>query len=370
MAKGGMTYERAGVSQRLGDNVSDIMANACRLTYNFPIIGKVVYSDGDKPYFDYGETPVRQSSSDTDGVGTKIEVAERVDDHTTIYHDLIAMLADDVSMLGGIPVYATNIVDWNHPNKRISRQLMVGMVEACERARIAMLGGENAELGNRINGYGKFNYNVGGAVAWVRPGEPIDGKNIQEGDEIVALLETGFRSNGFTLIRELADKYLGKEWHKARHGKRTWGREVLEPSNIYSGAWVDMLYDSSLEPRDDVGVKMIAHNTGGGIPGKLGKPLAKLGFGANLDKLWTPCDAMLELQEIGKTYGDQVTDKAAYKAWNMGNGGFVVADDPDAVIEIAGRHGIKAKKCGKIRKKTGITLVSQGRWREGKTISV
>lgn len=110
----------------------------------------------------------REMKSNTDGAGTKIEVAERVGDHSTIYFDLIAMLADDGSRNCGVPVYADNILDWSHPSMGMARQLATGMIAACKKARIAMLSGENAELGDRMQGYGKHSYNLAGSVTWIR----------------------------------------------------------------------------------------------------------------------------------------------------------------------------------------------------------
>lgn len=186
----------------------------------------------------------------------------------------------------------------------------------------------------------------------------------------MAYREKGFRSNGYTLLRELAVKYLGRDWHKKRFGRRTWGRIALGPSTIYTPAWVDTFAElPCMEPRKSNRVRFISNITGGGIPGKFGKALKEAcGYGADLYDLWEPCEAMLEFQEIGKSGGDKVTGRTAYKTWNMGNGGLMVAGDPEDAISIASKHGIEAKVCGEIREKPGITIVSRGRWREGKEI--
>ena len=277
-----MNYKESGVDQALGNSVSEIFANACRMTYDFPSLGEVCLDDNGKPEYRRPAGDWR-SGAETDGVGTKIEVAERVGDHTTILFDLLAMLADDASRYGGVPVYATNIFDWNHPNKRIARQLARGMVDACESAGIAMFSGENAELGNRVGGYGKHNYNLSGSVNWIRyAGKAITGKNVRPGDKVIAYREPkSWRSNGYTLLRELLEIAYGKEWHKKRFGRRTWGGIALETSTIYTRAWVKTFQSQE--------VKFIGHITGGGIPGKFGEALKKVcGYGADLDNLWEP----------------------------------------------------------------------------------
>ncbi|MDD3726522.1 MAG: AIR synthase-related protein [Candidatus Ratteibacteria bacterium] len=349
------TYRKAGVDIALGDICSEIMAAASNRTFasRKGKIGeiKVLESRGLHRVITISIGP-SMLMLNSDGVGTKVEIAERTGIHRTISFDLFAMLCDDAVRYGAEPVSLSNILDVNKLSVDIVREISEGMVKAAKVAGVAVVGGEIAELGNRISGYGRHNYNWAGTVLSVIRKE-MRPEDIKKGQCIVALEEKGFRSNGITLVRKILRDNYGENWHQKKAGGKPMGQMVLVPSTIYSPVVLDMLDH----------VSGIAHITGGGIPGKLGRLLAPVRLGADITELFSPPEIMLLCQKLGK-----VDDKEAYKVWNMGQGMLLITSDTERVLSIAKRHRVKARIAGEITGKDGVRIESKGYYSRGKTL--
>lgn len=295
----------------------------------------------------------------SDGIGTKVLIAQRMQRHDTIPHDLMAMDADDAVVRGAEPVWMSSVLDVNSLDERhlkYIRQLARGLVDAARDANVAVINGETAELGSPcVGGYGTFNYNWGATVIWfARRSRMFTGKEIRPGDAVVALREEGFRSNGITKVRSIMEKAYGPEWHEHPTGNGiVIGEKLLRPSRVYSGAVIKMIGGVKTGPRTEV--HGVAHVTGGGIPEKLGRVLRPSGLAAMLYDLFSPCDLMLECQRLGS-----VRDREAYSRWNMGQGMLVITPKPDEVIAIAKTSGIEAKVAGEITRYKGVSLLSKG----------
>ena len=152
-------------------------------------------------------------------------------------------------------------------------------------------------------------------------------------------------------------KNYGDNWHKKifkreNTKKLTFGELVLTPSKIYTKAVVDMFggYDKGPKAK----LHGVAHITGGGIPGKLGRVLKPSGLGAVIEP-FEPSEFMLYVQKLGV-----VSDKEAYRTWNMGQRMIIATPEPDKVIKIASEHNIDTKYIGEIIEKQGITIKSKG----------
>lgn len=296
-----------------------------------------------------------------DGIGTKVEVAERMSCHDTAAFDLLAMVCDDAVVRGAEPVLVGSILDVrslgdkDHNYLKFVRQLAKGYVLAAKAANVAIVNGEVAELGSRIHGYGEFNYNWGAGLVWfARRSKLFTGKEIQPGDYVVALREDGFRSNGLTKARSIMEKAYGSEWHNETfYEDVTIGDELLHPSRIYSAALIEMI--GGVQTEGKAFVNGVAHVTGGGVPEKLARVLKPSGFGAILNNLFDPCSLMLRCQELGK-----VPDREAYSRWNMGQGMLVITPRPNSVYYIAEEHGIESRIAGQITLSKGIKIKSKG----------
>jgi len=361
-----INYKNSGVNIELGDEASKILYNAAKATWQNREgkIGEVV-----SPFDDFSGVRVIDVSNlpegslmclGFDGVGTKVEIAERMGRHETVAYDLFAMVCDDAVVRGGEPAIIGSILDisaletGNKSHIELLKQMAAGYVAAAKDANVAVINGEMAELGNRISGYGDFNYNWGSGLVWFAAKSRLyTGFEIKAGDKIVALRENGFRSNGLSLTRRILEKSFGPEWHEEEFQNEKLGNLVLTPSRIYSKLLCELNGGFAGTPQADI--HGVAHITGGGVPGKLGRVLRASKLGANLDNLFDPAKIMIHLQELGK-----VTDTEAYKTWNMGQGMLVITPEPERVITQAKLHNIDAQIAGEVTVKSGIRIASKG----------
>jgi phosphoribosylformylglycinamidine cyclo-ligase len=331
-----------------------------------------------------------------DGIGTKVEIAEREGRHDTAAYDLFAMVCDDCPPRGAEPVIVGSILDVRslgtdeHSHIELVKQLGRGYVEAAKDAGVAVVNGEIAELGGRVVGYSSppglmarlrqsarylargelepapgFHYNWGAGVVWfAKKDRMFTGREIKEGDYLVGLREDGPRSNGLSLIRKVCKKAHGREWHKEKpdsYSTKTLGGMALEPSRIYSKAVVEMFGGFDGEPQAEI--HGISHITGGGIPGKLGRTLKPSGLGAYISDPLDPCYLMLYCQEKGG-----IEDREAYRTFNMGQGMIIITPDPVKVSMVAKKHNIDAVYMGTVTEKPGITIRSKGTRSRGKEL--
>ncbi len=362
------TYADAGVNIDLGNDASKILYNASRLTWvnREGALGEVIVPTNDFSglrYIDVSGLPKGTVMNiGFDSVGTKIEVAERVGRHETVGYDLFAMICEDVLVRGAEPVLVGSILEVNTlRNKEKSyidfvRQLAVGYVNAACEAGVAVVNGEVAEVGARVNGYGDFNYNWGAGVVWFANKDKLfTGMEIKEGDSLIGLKEEGFRSNGLSLVRKIMWENHGDDWHTIpwKHGNQTLGDLTLTPSRIYTRAVVDMI--GGYYSPTNVAIHGVAHITGGGIPEKLGRVLKPSGFGAEIDSPFEPTEFMRYVQADGS-----VLDEEAYKTWNMRHGMIIISPESQKVIDVAQQYGIEAKRIGYISDKPGIRIVNRG----------
>ena len=365
-------YKSSGVDVKLGDDVSKILYNAAKQTWDNRKgkLGELIV-----PFDDFSGVRAIDVSGlpkgtlmniGFDGVGTKMELAERINDHRTIAYDLFAMVCDDAVVRGAEPVLIGSILDVNSLGKGDEthigqvRQLAQGYIEAAKAANVAIVNGEVAELGSRVGGFGNFNYNWGAAIVWFANRDRLfTGREIRDGDSIVGLRENGFRSNGLSLVRRIMKEHHGDNWHEQKLDGKSLAELALTPSRIYSAAVVEMFggYDLQVQPKAEI--HGVAHITGGGLPGKLGRVLKPSGFGAVIDDPFAPSDFMKYTQELGN-----VPDREAYRTWNMGQGMLIITPYPDEVIRVAQEHRIEAKSVGEVIKNPWIIIESKGAYRK------
>lgn len=276
----------------------------------------------------------------SDGIGTKIELAERAGIYHTLGYDLVAMVADDLAAMGIEPTNITNILDVDVMNAATIDELMKGLAAASLFAGITITGGEIAELGNRIGGFGSgMHFNWCSTAIGVVNGKIISGKDIAENDVVIAIAEDGFRSNGFTLARKTLEKNYGTLWHNEKFTEsQTWAEALLTPSKIYAPLM------NALK-RENVVLHGASHITGGGVPANLGRILKPNQLGAELTNLFSPSRLMQAIARMA-----DVNERDAYTHWNMGNGFLIVApaESSDAILGKAATMGYRAQVAGKI----------------------
>lgn len=362
------SYKEAGVHNDLKEIASKVLYQAAKKTWENRKgkFGEIYSPDDDFSGLrgiNVGGLPQGTIISlGFDGVGTGIELAERINKHDIVAYALFAMVCDDAVVRGAEPVLVGSILDVKSLKSNEEtyfmdqlNQLAKGYVNAARAARVAVINGEIAELGARVNGYGAFNYNWGAGVLWVaNEKRTITGKKIKAGQAIVALREYGFRSNGLSLVRKILRDRFGEEYHVGE-GRR-FVEEAFVPSTIYCAAVCDMFGGAFDEPCANV--TGVVHVTGGGIPEKLSRVLRPSGLGATLDSLFNPPLVMKEILNLGNVPFDE-----AYKTWNMGNGMLIITSEPDNVIACAKQHNLEAKIAGHIQSKPKIQLKTYtGKW--------
>lgn len=285
----------------------------------------------------------------SDGIGTKIEVAERVGRFDTLGTDLLAMVADDLVAVGAEPVAVSNIIDADRLDARTIDAMMRGLADAARACGVAVTGGEIACLGSRVSGYGRGSHvNWCATALGVIPDgrEPISGRAIEVGDAVVSLRHVGLRSNGLTLARSILDRAFGPHWHLECAAEGRWGDLLLSPSVVYARGVVEIL-------RAGADVHGIAHITGGGIPSNLGRIVAGRGLGARLDTLYAPDSWLTELARVG-----DVRPADAYGQWNMGNGMLLVVPKSQAqqLIAALGERRLESQVAGAIVRGDTISI--------------
>ncbi|MBN1425526.1 phosphoribosylformylglycinamidine cyclo-ligase [Candidatus Fermentibacteria bacterium] len=301
----------------------------------------------------FGDTRIGISS---DGIGTKVEVAERVGSYRTLGFDLMAMVVDDLVSNGIRPTTLSNILDVDHLDPQVVDELMSGLCEAAAAAGVTVSGGEIAELGSRVVGWGHkmhFNWCATGIGYLPADTEPVDGSRVRVGDAVIALKSRGFRSNGFSRIRSIMEGVFGASWHTSWFDEsQTWGEVLLTPSFIYAPCVAALLDEGHA-------VVGIAHVTGGGIPDNLARPLRAGTFGARLTEPYPPLPVMRKLQELG-----EVPEPEAYRLWNMGNGMLLIvgAGHSHATVERIRAAGYDARIAGTVIPEPVISLETGGLW--------
>ncbi|PSQ16887.1 phosphoribosylformylglycinamidine cyclo-ligase [Halobacteriales archaeon QS_8_69_26] len=265
----------------------------------------------------------------TDGVGTKLLVAEAVGDYSTVGIDCVAMNVNDL-VAGGIdPVAFVDYLAVEEPDDAVATELGEGLAAGAERAGVALLGGETAVLPDIIRGI-----DVAGACAGLAAKDAVFDGQAREGDALVGWPSSGIHSNGLTLAREAVtrrhdygDPFPG--------GAGTIGEVLLEPTRIYADL---------LEPMREYGVRAAAHVTGGGW--------------TNLERLGEFRYEVRDPFEAHPVFGfvqreGEVSDAEMHRTFNMGTG-FVAALSPDRADDLA--DGTDGRVIGRVEAGEGVAI--------------
>ncbi len=262
----------------------------------------------------------------TDGVGTKLVLAEQLGRFDTIGIDCVAMNVNDVICVGAEPLAMLDYIAIEKADPKVCEEIGVGLARGAEQAGIEIPGGELAQLGQLVRGV-----DVSGACfGTIALDAIIDGSAVEPGDVVIGLPSTGLHSNGYTLARSaLAEIPLDND----RLG-RPLGDVLLEPTEIYVKPVVELL-------RSEVGVRGLAHITSGGTKNLL-RLAAEVGYEIDDPMPVPPIFALI--QEQGA-----VSNEEMQEVFNMGCGFCVVvpAADEAAALALLRRHYPAAKRVGR-----------------------
>ncbi|MEJ6554993.1 phosphoribosylformylglycinamidine cyclo-ligase [Microbacterium esteraromaticum] len=324
-------YARAGVDTAAGDLAVELMKASVRATHGPEVLGGV---GGFAGMFDasalLGYTRPLLASS-TDGVGTKVAIAQAIDKHDTIGQDLVGMVVDDIVVVGAKPLFMTDYIACGKVVPERIADIVRGIAEACSATGTALVGGETAEHPGLL---GPRDYDVAGAATGVVEADALLGAHrVQDGDAVIALGSSGLHSNGYSLVRHIvANAGIGYGDNAADFGT-TWGEALLEPTRLYTTPLLKLL-----EAVPD-GIHSLSHVTGGGIAANLARVLPQ-GSWAEVDRsTWTPSPVFQVLADVA---GTPIVDTEG--TWNLGIGflAVVAAEQKDAAIAAIGSQGIAA----------------------------
>lgn len=321
--------------QMFNDEISNIFYNAIKGTWEDKVVQKGSGFRYPRYRYNPNEYLVGMCS---DGIGTKANIAGLLGEYETLGYDLVAMTCDDAIAMGGIPYMMTTTLDigeYDGDITSIIQDLAYGLLKAAQFANVPVVGGESARLGRTISGKGRMPFIWNSTVMWTCGLENlITGDMIKVGDSIIALPETGCRSNGFTLLKKILAENLGGYWYKTPLNDSTYGHLALQPSRIYSPQISYVLYH-----HNKCKISGLIHVTGGGLVGRLKSYLYHHGLGAIIDN---PIDPGTLLQSM--LINGWVSTKTAYETWGMGHGFLIITSNPSEVINLMSDKNIKDVK--------------------------
>ena len=330
-----VTYAASGVDIEAGDRAVELMRGSIAAASRPEVVGGF---GGFAGLFDASalrgyRRPLLATS--TDGVGTKVVIAQRMGVHDTIGHDLVGMLVDDLVVCGAQPLFVTDYIACGKVEPERIAAIVSGVADGCRIAGAALIGGETAEHPGLL---APDEYDLAGATTGVVEADRVLGAHrVQAGDAVLALASSGLHSNGYSLARYTFFSHAG--WTLEREVPelgRTLGEELLEPTRIYA---LDCLALT-----EAVDVHAMSHITGGGLAANVARVLPD-GIGAVLDRsTWVLPPVFSVLSDLG------VIQDELERTFNVGVGMAVVVPQHDVAPALAllADRGIPAWQVGHV----------------------
>ena len=310
-------YATSGVDTGAGDRAVDLMKKAVQASHSTRVMGGIGGFAGlyDASFITRYRKPVLATS--TDGVGTKVAIAQALDVHDTIGFDLVGMVVDDIVVVGATPLFMTDYIACGRVVPERIAAIVEGIARACAQCDVSLVGGETAEHPGLL---GPDDYDVAGAATGVVEADDVVGAHrVTPGDVVVAMASSGLHSNGFSLVRKIVSD-AGWSWdgHRDDFG-RSLGLELLEPTMLYTRALVGTLAGHP------GAIHSLSHVTGGGIAQNLSRVLPH-GVAVDVDRsTWSLAPVFEVLASAGGFATSDVED-----TWNMGVGMLAIIDKDHA----------------------------------------
>ena len=329
-----MDYKTAGVDVEAGRAFVDRIKSSVEATHSPGVIGGLGGFGGVMRLPSGLSNPLLVAG--TDGVGTKLELAQEYHSHFGVGIDLVAMCVNDVITSSANPLFFLDYIATGALSPEAMSEVIQGIAKGCELSGCSLLGGETAEMPGF---YPKGRYDLAGfCVGIVEEADLLDGSEIKLGDQIIGVASSGIHSNGFSLVRKVLNKQQVNE-------KTLFGVEqlplisaLLKPTSIYATLVKALLGHK-------VPLHGMAHITGGGLPENLPRCLPQ-GLKASIDiQSWKKPEIFNWIQSVG-----DVPESDLWNTFNLGVGFcFVVsADATESVLQICREEGFEAWLMGKV----------------------
>ena len=335
------TYAAAGVDVEAGERAVALMKASVKTAQRPETLGDL---GGFAGLFDASalarfKRPLLATS--TDGVGTKVKIAQLLNRHDTIGIDLVAMVVDDLVVVGAEPLFMTDYIACGNVVPERIAAIVSGVAEGCRRAGVALLGGETAEHPGLLD---PDEYDVAGAGPGVVEADRLLGAHrVMDGDVVIAMRSSGLHSNGYSLARYVLLGDAGRAAGLALDAHvdvlgRTLGEELLEPTRIYALDCLDLMEHAE--------VHVFSHVTGGGLAANLARVLPS-GLAADIDRRsWTPQPIFALIREVGGVQRLELE-----QTLNQGIGMLAVVEPSsvDDALRRLGSRGVDAWVTGVVR---------------------
>lgn len=338
-----ITYKDSGVNIDEGNKAVDLIKKKVKSTYDNNVIGDLgsfgaIYSI--KNFMSMKE-PVLVSS--TDGVGTKLKIANLLKRHETIGIDLVAMCVNDVLCQGAMPLFFLDYIATGKLSAEKMDIIISGIVEGCKQSECALIGGEMAEMPGMYN---HEDYDLAGFTVGICDKEKIlKVENVKENQILIGLSSSGIHSNGYSLIRKILKETNSSFEDKIDSTQKTLGDYLIEPTRIYVKDIKKLM--------NFVEIKGIAHITGGGMLENIPRMLPE-GLKATIElESWKKPEIFNWIENL-----KIIETNELYRSFNMGIGLVIIIDEKDLKesLNILNEKEIQAFEIGRIAKGQGVTL--------------
>ncbi|WP_368346814.1 phosphoribosylformylglycinamidine cyclo-ligase [Peptostreptococcus anaerobius] len=311
-----LTYKASGVDIDEGNRAVDLIKGKIKETYDSNVIGDLGNFSGLYSLKDFMgmEEPVLLAS--TDGVGTKLKIAQLMDKHDTVGIDLVAMCVNDLICQGARPMFFLDYIALGKLVPEHIEKVVGGIADGCKMSGCALIGGETAEMPGM---YADDDYDLAGfSIGIADKKKIVSGKDVKSSDVLVGVSSSGIHSNGFSFIRKifLEEYKYDLSTHIEELGM-TLGQALLTPTKIYVKLALDILAKHN--------IKAIAHITGGGLVENVVRVIPK-GLGLDIDtKSWDKAPIFKMIEGF-----DAIEKRELHKSFNMGVGLVFIVDKEDA----------------------------------------
>lgn len=340
-----INYKDSGVDIDSGNKAVELIKKHVKDTFIKGVVGEIgLFSGGfSLEAFKYMKNPTLLAS--TDGVGTKLLIAQKMDVHDTVGIDLVAMCVNDLICQGARPLFFLDYIGIDKLVPEKVEEIVKGVSKGCVESECAIIGGETAELPGM---YSKDEYDLAGfSVGIVDKDKIITGENIKEGNIVIGLESSGLHSNGYSLARKLYFEEMETDINdKMPNSDITVGEALLTPTKLYVKTVLKLI--------ENYEILGIANITGGGIIENLPRILPE-GLGASINKgTWEKPQVIREIELT-----ELVSEEELYRTFNMGIGMTIVVskDIAENVVEFINKNtDDKAYIIGEITKGEGVVL--------------
>ncbi|GGH61397.1 phosphoribosylformylglycinamidine cyclo-ligase [Rothia aerolata] len=346
-----VTYASAGVDVEAGDRAVELMKDAIKATHGAGVVGGVggfaglfdltALKEFKKPYL----------ATSTDGVGTKVAIAQALDIHHTIGHDLVGMVVDDIVVTGAKPLFMTDYIATGKVVPERIADIVRGVAEGCSLAGTALVGGETAEHPGLL---AENEYDVAGAATGIVEADELLGPDrVRQGDVLIAMASSGIHSNGYSLVRKVINVAGWPLDRQVDELGRTLGEELLEPTRIYTADCLNLIEAFPVNGEDGQtgsGIRGFSHVTGGGLAANLARVLPTGTVGLVDRSTW-------EIPAIFQLVGElgSVPQADLERTLNLGVGMIAVVDPSvaDAAVKRLNDRGLPSWILGTVEADDG-----------------